>query len=160
MSKIEIGNTYTGVVKSIRPFGVFVECIEGEEGLVHISELDNFRIDRIEDICNVGDEMTVKCIGADDRGKVRLSRKAVICEEKGLPYEPSVLRPRRDFKGRNFNRNAPHRGFGEERGRNGFGSRNRFSFGERRDGTSRSGFGNSWRKGFGGVRRNPGSFEE
>lgn len=69
MSDIEVGKTYNDTVKSVKNFGAFVECVEGKEGLVHISELDNCRIDRIDDVCCIGDTMTVKCIGVDDQGE-------------------------------------------------------------------------------------------
>jgi len=78
---IEVGKLYRGVVKGTKDFGAFVECTPGKEGLVHISELADFRVRRTEDVCKVGDEMWVKCIGIDERsGKVRLSRKAAMKE--------------------------------------------------------------------------------
>lgn len=138
MSNIEVGKTYTGTVKAIKPFGAFVECVEGEEGLVHISELNDSRVNQIEDICNVGDQIVVKCIGLDDRGRVRLSRKAVICEEKGLPYEVSEVRTRRSG-GFNDNRGGFSRGR-RGPGGSGFGGGNRGSFGgERRGGFNNRG---------------------
>jgi polyribonucleotide nucleotidyltransferase len=76
---IEVGKLYRGVVKGTKEFGAFVECTPGKEGLVHISELADFRVRRTEDVCKVGDEMWVKCIGIDEKtGKVRLSRKAAL----------------------------------------------------------------------------------
>lgn len=86
---IELGKTYKGIVKSIKEFGVFVECMPGKEGLVHISELAECRINKAEDVCKMGDTITVKCIGVDDKGKVRLSRKAVLFEARGETYVPS-----------------------------------------------------------------------
>ncbi|MDR1458491.1 MAG: polyribonucleotide nucleotidyltransferase, partial [Puniceicoccales bacterium] len=86
-AEIEVGKTYRSIVKSMKEFGVFVECIPGKEGLVHISELDDNRIERVEDVCNIGDEIIVKCVGIDDNGKVRLSRKAVLCEARNETYE-------------------------------------------------------------------------
>ncbi|MDH4223455.1 MAG: polyribonucleotide nucleotidyltransferase, partial [candidate division Zixibacteria bacterium] len=59
----EVGKTYLGKVKRITPFGAFVEIIPGQDGLVHISELDNRRVNRVEDVLNVGDEVKVKVIG-------------------------------------------------------------------------------------------------
>jgi polyribonucleotide nucleotidyltransferase len=80
-SQIEVGKLYRGVVKGTKEFGAFVECIPGKEGLVHISELADFRVRRTEDVCKVGDEMWVKCVGIDEKsGKVRLSRKAAMKE--------------------------------------------------------------------------------
>ena len=88
-SDIEVGKTYKGIVKSIKEFGAFVECLPGKEGLIYISELSDVRVENVEDVCQIGEEITVKCIDIDNQGKVRLSRKAVICEEQGIPYEAS-----------------------------------------------------------------------
>jgi len=80
-AQIEVGKIYKGIVKGTKEFGAFVECVPGKEGLVHISELADFRVRRTEDVCKVGDEITVKCIGVDEKtGKVRLSRKAALKE--------------------------------------------------------------------------------
>ena len=76
--EIEVNKTYRGIVRSIKDFGAFVECLPGKEGLVHISELADFRVNKTEDVCKLGDEMIVKCIGIDDKGRVRLSRKAAL----------------------------------------------------------------------------------
>ena len=76
-AEIEAGKTYRGIVRGIKEFGAFVECLPGKEGLVHISELADFRVNKTEDICKLGDEMIVKCIGVE-RGKARLSRKAAM----------------------------------------------------------------------------------
>lgn len=76
-AEIETGKTYRGIVRGIKEFGAFVECLPGKEGLVHISELADFRVNKTEDICKLGDEMIVKCIGVE-RGKARLSRKAAL----------------------------------------------------------------------------------
>lgn len=81
-AEIEVGKTYRGIVRSIKEFGAFVECLPGKEGLVHISELADFRVKKTEDVCKLGDEMIVKCIGIDDKGKVRLSRKAALEDMK------------------------------------------------------------------------------
>lgn len=72
----EIGKEYSGKVKRITTFGAFVEILPGQDGLVHISELDTHRIDKVEDVLSVGDETKVKVIGIDAEGKIRLSRKA------------------------------------------------------------------------------------
>ncbi|HOF08900.1 MAG TPA: polyribonucleotide nucleotidyltransferase [Opitutaceae bacterium] len=82
-SQIEVGKTYTGRVTSTKEFGAFVECLPGKEGLVHISELADFRVRRTEDVVKVGDSILVKCVGIDERsGKVRLSRKAAMQERE------------------------------------------------------------------------------
>ncbi len=80
-SPIEMGKIYTGRVTGIKDFGCFVECLPGKEGLCHISELADFRVRRTEDVVKMGDSITVKCIGIDEKsGKVRLSRKAAMKE--------------------------------------------------------------------------------
>jgi len=82
------GMTYEGTVAGITPFGAFVEVLPGKDGLVHISELADFRVNKVEDICKVGDPMTVKCFGIDERGRVRLSRRAAM-QEKAGPAAPT-----------------------------------------------------------------------
>ncbi|MDR2372072.1 MAG: polyribonucleotide nucleotidyltransferase [Puniceicoccales bacterium] len=88
-AEIEVGKTYKGMVKSIKDFGVFVECLPGKEGMVHVSELAEFRVENVEDICKPNDEIIVKCVGVDEKGRVRLSRRAVLCEAKGEIYVSS-----------------------------------------------------------------------
>jgi len=87
--EIEIGQTYQGRVVSTKEFGAFVEVFPGKDGLVHISELADFRVKRTEDVAKVGDVIWVKCIGIDDKGRVKLSRKAALKEraekETGQP---------------------------------------------------------------------------
>ncbi len=81
---IETGKLYHGRVTGIKDFGCFVECTPGKEGLVHISELADFRVRRTEDVVKMGDMIWVKCVGIDERsGKVRLSRKAAMKEMEG-----------------------------------------------------------------------------
>lgn len=71
----EVGCIYTGKVTRIIPIGAFVEIAPGKEGLVHISKLDKTRTEKVEDVCKVGDEMRVKFLGTDERGRLNLSRK-------------------------------------------------------------------------------------
>ncbi len=82
-AEAEEGVVYNGTVTGVKEFGAFVEIFPGRDGLVHISELADFRVKRVEDICKLGDQMWVKCIGVDERGRVRLSRRAAM-QEKGL----------------------------------------------------------------------------
>ena len=77
-AEAEIGKIYRGKVVTIKEFGCFVEFLPGKDGLVHISELANFRVKKTEDIVKVGDDITVKCLGVDEKGRVRLSRKAAM----------------------------------------------------------------------------------
>jgi polyribonucleotide nucleotidyltransferase len=81
-AEAEIGATYTGRVVSTTNFGAFMELFPGRDGLIHISELADFRVNRTEDIVKVGDIVTAKCIGVDDRGKVKMSRKALLKERE------------------------------------------------------------------------------
>ena len=74
---IEIGETYTGPVKKVMDFGAFVEVFPGTEGLVHISNLAEGRVEKVTDICREGDIVTVKATGVDRRGKIQLSIKDV-----------------------------------------------------------------------------------
>lgn len=76
----EIGQVYTGKVSRILNFGVMVEFLPGKEGLVHISELADYRVARCEDVVKAGDEITVKVISIDNQGRVNLSRRAVFGE--------------------------------------------------------------------------------
>ncbi len=79
-AEAEPGKTYRAKVVSTKEFGAFVEFLPGKEGLVHISELANFRVKQTEDIVKIGDEIWVKCLGIDEKGRVRLSRKAAMEE--------------------------------------------------------------------------------
>ena len=71
-------DAYTGKVKTTTAFGAFVEILPGVEGLVHISELQHGRTDKTEDVVKKGDVLTVKLLEVDERGRLRLSRKALI----------------------------------------------------------------------------------
>ena len=83
----EVGKIYHGTVTGVKEFGAFVEIFPGTEGLVHISELANFRVKKTEDICKVGDQMWVKCLNVEESGKIRLSRKAALEEKDGPAKE-------------------------------------------------------------------------
>ena len=74
-AEAEEGKIYEGTVTGIKEFGCFVEILPGKDGLCHISELSNRRIPSVESVCKIGDKMMVKCIGIDERGRVKLSRK-------------------------------------------------------------------------------------
>ena len=71
----EVGAIYKGKVTRLMNFGAFVEIAPGKEGLVHISKLENYRVDKVEDVVNVGDEVYVKVTEIDDQGRINLSRK-------------------------------------------------------------------------------------
>ncbi len=80
---VEVGRTYTGKVTRLLNFGVMVEVLPGKEGLVHISELAEGRVDKVEDVVKAGDELTVKVIGIDNMGRVNLSRRALLVSSSG-----------------------------------------------------------------------------
>jgi polyribonucleotide nucleotidyltransferase len=80
----EVGKVYTGRVVRLMNFGAFVEIMPGTEGLVHISQLDTKRVNKVEDVVKVGDTVTVKVTEIDDQGRVNLSRKAVLLEQGGV----------------------------------------------------------------------------
>jgi polyribonucleotide nucleotidyltransferase len=80
--EVEVGQMYLGKVKRIEKFGAFVELFSGKDGLVHISELAEERIGKVEDVVKLGDEILVKVTEIDKQGRVNVSRKAVLKEQK------------------------------------------------------------------------------
>jgi polyribonucleotide nucleotidyltransferase len=86
-AEAEVGKIYRGKVVTIKDFGCFVEFLPGKDGLCHISELANFRVKQTEDIVKLGDEIMVKCLGVDEKGRVRLSRKAAMAERDRMMAE-------------------------------------------------------------------------
>ena len=93
----EVGAIYKGVVTRLMSFGAFVEIAPGKEGLVHISQLDVKRVERVEDCVNVGDEVIVKVLPIDDQGRLNLSRRDALIEVEGLTpeYTPEPRAPRK-----------------------------------------------------------------
>jgi polyribonucleotide nucleotidyltransferase len=81
----EVGKIYNGKIVSVKEYGVFVEIMPGKEGLVHISELSNDYIEKVEDVVKMGDEVKVKLIGIDDQKRLKLSRKAALKKEDVVP---------------------------------------------------------------------------
>ncbi len=107
----EEGAIYKGVVTRLMSFGAFVEIAPGKEGMVHISQLDVKRTEKVEDVVNVGDEIIVKVLPVDDQGRLNLSRRDALIEVEGLvpENEPAQERkPRKDFKGGRRNGNRHH----------------------------------------------------
>ncbi len=92
--EVEVGRIYKGKVVRIMPFGAFVEVIPNQDGLVHISKLTDHRVERVEEVCNVGDEIVVKAVEIDSQGRLNLSRQAAIEEltAKGQPIEEHIDR--------------------------------------------------------------------
>lgn len=80
--EVEVGTTYLGTVKRVEKFGAFVELFSGKEGLVHISELAEERVKKVEDVVKVGDQILVKVKEIDKQGRINLSRKSVLKEQK------------------------------------------------------------------------------
>jgi len=94
---VEIGAIYTGKVTRVLDFGAMVEILPGKEGLVHISELADYRVGRVEDIVKVGDEIMVKVIDIDNLGRTNLSRRAVfekLSQAPGATAQDSSGAPR------------------------------------------------------------------
>jgi polyribonucleotide nucleotidyltransferase len=124
----QIGRIYTGKVVRIADFGAFVEIMPNIDGLVHISQLDSERVEKVEDVVQMGDEITVMVTDIDDVGKVRLSRQAVLegwTAEEARERDSKRSGPRPgggDRGGRPFNRPGGDRG-GGDRGRSGGGDR-------------------------------------
>ena len=103
--EVEVGGIYTGKVTRLMGFGALVEILPGKEGLVHISELADYRVPSVEDVVKVGDEITVMVMELDPQGKMRLSRRAVL---QGDSYVASVPR-----EGASSGRGYPHRRYGD-----------------------------------------------
>jgi polyribonucleotide nucleotidyltransferase len=81
-----IGEVFTGKVSRIFEFGAMVEILPGKEGMVHISELADFRVGKVEDVVKIGDEVMVKVINVDEKGRINLSRRALF-EKEGQSSE-------------------------------------------------------------------------
>ncbi len=90
--EVEVGRIYKGKVVRMMPFGMFVEILPNQDGLVHVSKLTDHRVERPEEVANVGDEIVVKAVEIDSQGRLNLSRQAAIEEltAKGLPIEESI----------------------------------------------------------------------
>lgn len=115
-ASVEVGRIYEGRVASIKDFGAFIEILPGKDGLCHISELSDQYVGSVADVCKVGDSLRVKVIAIDDQDRVKLSRKAVIREEQGLPELPPTPAPPRDGGER---RDRPERERSDRGGRRG-----------------------------------------
>ena len=85
---VKVGEEFSGIVKRIMDFGAFVEIAPGVDGLVHISRLADFRVERVEDVVKIGDVVPVKIIEIDEQGRINLSAK-----DAGFDPAPSIGRP-------------------------------------------------------------------
>ena len=136
--EVEIGEIYTGKVVRTTDFGAFVELLPGKDGMVHISELANYRVPSVEDEVNVGDDITVMVIEVDSTGRVRLSRRALLSDGDS-DEDPLEAARRRQRAGRGGGRrNGPDRGRGRGGNRDG-GDRGGFRGGRNRS-DDRSGY--------------------
>ncbi|MBY0489146.1 MAG: polyribonucleotide nucleotidyltransferase [Gemmatimonadaceae bacterium] len=115
-----VGETYEGTVKTVTAFGAFVEIMPGTEALLHVSEMRWERVEKPEDVCKKGDRVTVKLVDRDERGRLRLSMKALLPKPEGMPEQEE--RPRREEGGERSDRGD--RG-GDRGGRGGRGGRDR-----------------------------------
>ena len=88
---IEIGELYTGKIVSTTTFGAFMEVLPGKDGLIHISELAEGRTAKTEDVVSVGDVVTAKCIGIDDKGRVKMSIRAALRDAKAAEAEAAGI---------------------------------------------------------------------
>ena len=109
--EVEQGEIYTGKVTRLFNFGAMVEILPGKEGLVHISELADYRVPQVEDVVKVGDEVMVKVIGIDSSGRINLSRKAILEGLSGVPGSEVKNSSAPKDHGRGFNQS---RGRGEQ----------------------------------------------
>ena len=114
--EVEVGKIYTGEVVRVEPYGAFVQIKPGVDGMIHISQLADYRVDSVEDVVKVGDELTAMVIDVDPSGKIRMSRQAVL---EGWSAEEARERDRGGRSSRG------DRGRGGERGRGGRGGRGR-----------------------------------
>ncbi len=130
--EVEVGSVYTGKVTRIMAFGAFVEILPGKEGLVHISELADYRVPTVEDVVNIGDEIQVLVTEIDRQGRINLSRRALLApngEEGGEHPERPARPPMPSGVG-----GGPGRPFREGPRREGPGGRPGNGFGPRREG--------------------------
>ena len=89
-AEVEVGVTYTGRIVSITNFGAFMEVLPGKDGLIHISEIADRRVERVEDVVKVGEIVTAKCVGVDEKGRVKMSRKALLGKERAPAQAPAA----------------------------------------------------------------------
>jgi len=89
----EVGKTYLGTVQRIADFGAFIEIMPGTDGLLHVSEIAEYRVRDVRDELTEGQQLLVKVINVDPSGKIRLSRKAVLRDERGETGEEEERQP-------------------------------------------------------------------
>jgi len=104
---VEVGDIYTGKVTRLMNFGAFVEILPGKEGLVHISELADYHVGRVEDVVKIGDEITVKAINIDHMGRINLSRRALMETDSQTPGDRGQVSPSPDYPFKTHNTRPP-----------------------------------------------------
>ncbi len=113
----EVGKTYTGTVTRLMSFGAFVEILPGKEGLLHVSQYDYTRVEKIEDVLSVGDKVDVKLTEIDSQGRLNISRKALLEKPEGYEERPERPRNDRNDRGGRDNRDRNNRGGNSGSGR-------------------------------------------
>ena len=111
------GKTYTGTVTRLMSFGAFVEILPGKEGLLHVSQYDYTRVEKIEDVLSVGDKVDVKLTEIDSQGRLNISRKALLEKPEGYEERPERPRNDRNDRGGRDNRDRNNRGGNSGSGR-------------------------------------------
>ncbi len=116
-----VGETYEGTVKTVTAFGAFIEIMPGSEGLLHVSEMRHTRVEKPEDVVKKGDRVTVKLIDRDERGRLRLSMKALLPKPEGMEEAPEGEAGGERGEGEEGERRdrGPRRSGGGDRGRRG-----------------------------------------
>ena len=112
----EVGKTYKGIVKRVEAYGAFLEIMPGTDGLCHISDFAYERVNSVEDVMKLGDEVDVQVTNIDGEGRVRLSRKALLEKPEGW-VEPPPRDDRGPRGGGDRDRGGPRRGGDRDRGR-------------------------------------------
>ena len=117
--EVEVGEIFTGKVVTITDFGAFIELLPGRDGLLHISDIEHSRTNKVEDVLKLGDEVTVKVMEVEPTGKIRLSRKALLERTPGDDAGGGDRGDRGDRGGRDRRDRGGSRGSGRDRSRGG-----------------------------------------
>ena len=89
-----MGDVFTGKVVGIQAFGAFVELAPGKDGMIHISKLANHRVEKVEDVLKIGDELEVKVNEINAQGRISLIRNDIVYDQNPAEHRPAVDRPR------------------------------------------------------------------
>jgi polyribonucleotide nucleotidyltransferase len=99
LEMLKPGEIYMGKVTRVERYGAFVELLPGKEGLLHISHLDHHRVEKTEDVVKLGDKIEVKVLDIDEKGRINISRKALLERPEGMPEEKGSDRDRGGSRG-------------------------------------------------------------